>query len=208
MVIYRSLTEKIMNKLICLMGKSCTGKDTIYKKLLQDPELDIRVLKPCTTRPRRLNEKEGIEYNFVSEEEYESFKNSGMILEERSYDTACGIWRYFTLKDKELMESDDTYIYIGTLEAYDSLKNGLGEEKLIPVYIEVNDSIRIDRAVHREKKQAEPKFTEMCRRFIADTEDFSEDKLKAAGISPDSRFNNEVLEECLSDIKAYILKRI
>ena len=48
----------------------------------------------------------------------------------------------------------------------------------------------------------------MCRRFIADTEDFSEDKLKAAGISPDARFNNEVLEECLSDIKAYILERI
>jgi len=190
------------------MGKSCTGKDTIYKKLLQDAELDFRVLKPYTTRPRRQNEKEGIEYNFVSEEEYESFSKDGMILEERSYNTACGIWRYFTLKDKELTDSDDTYIYIGTLEAYESLKKGLGEEKLIPVYIEVDDSVRIDRAVHREKKQTEPRFTEMCRRFIADTEDFSEDKLKAAGINPESRFNNEVLEECLSDIKAYILKRI
>ena len=190
------------------MGKSCTGKDTIYKKLLQDAELDFRVLKPYTTRPRRQNEKEGIEYNFVSEEEYESFAKNGMILEERSYNTACGIWRYFTLKDKELTDSDDTYIYIGTLEAYESLKKGLGEEKLIPVYIEVDDSVRIDRAVHREKKQTEPRFTEMCRRFIADTEDFSEDKLKAAGINPESRFNNEVLEECLSDIKAYILKRI
>lgn len=188
------------------MGKSCTGKDTIYKRLLKDPELELSVIKPYTTRPIRQNEKEGIEYNFVSEEEYADFKNKGMILEERAYDTACGVWRYFTLKDPGLMSDDNTYIYIGTLEAFESLKEGLGADKVLPVYIEVSDSVRIDRAVHREHKQPEPKFVEMCRRFLADTEDFSDDKLKAAGINV--RFNNEDLEECINNIKTYILERI
>ena len=55
------------------MGKSCTGKDTIYKRLVADKELNLNILVPYTTRPIRKNELSGIEYHFVSEEEYEKF---------------------------------------------------------------------------------------------------------------------------------------
>lgn len=194
-----------MNKLICLMGKSCTGKDTVFKRLLADERLDLEILIPYTTRPVRVNEKPGTEYHFVTEEEYEEYLKAGMILEERSYDTACGVWRYFTVNDPEIRASHRNYLYIGTLEAYVSLRKICGADRVIPVYIEVDDSIRIDRAVKREKKQPEPRFTEMCRRFIADTEDFSDEKLEEAGIV--NRFNNENLEKCTEEIRTYILSR-
>ena len=103
-----------------------------------------------------------------------------------------------------MIASDENYIYIGTLEAYNKLKEKLGDDKVLPVYIEVDDSIRIDRAVRREHKQAEPKFVEMCRRFLADTEDFSDENLEAAGIK--DRFKNEDLDECLSEVKAFIVR--
>ncbi|MBO4898885.1 MAG: guanylate kinase [Lachnospiraceae bacterium] len=193
-----------MNKLICLMGKSCTGKDTIYKRLVADEELNLNILVPYTTRPIRKNELSGIEYHFVSEEEYEKFAGEGLILEDRAYNTAHGIWRYFTIRDEQMIASDGNYIYIGTLEAYNKLKEKLGADKVLPVYIEVDDSIRIDRAVRREHKQAEPRFVEMCRRFLADTEDFSDENLEAAGIK--DRFKNEDLDECLSEVKAYIVR--
>ncbi len=195
-----------MNKLICLMGKSCTGKDTIYKKLLADDELGLHVLVPYTTRPIRRNEQSGIEYNFVSEDDYDRYKHEGMILEDRAYNTVHGVWRYFTIRDEEMMSSDGNYIYIGTLEAYIKLKNALGSDKVLPIYIEVDDSIRIDRAVHREHKQAEPRYAEMCRRFLSDTEDFSEDKLSDAGI--EERFVNEDLQTCLQKVKGYIRNNV
>ena len=195
-----------MNKLICLMGKSCTGKDTIYKRLLADSDINLKELIPYTTRPIRRNEQSGIEYNFVSEEEYEKLASEGRILEERAYNTVHGIWRYFTIRDEEFMASAEDYIYIGTLEAYNKLCESLGKDNVVPIYIEVDDSIRIDRAVRREHKQAEPKFTEMCRRFLADTEDFSDERLEKAGIT--RRFANEDLDKCLADVKAYIKEQI
>ena len=73
---------------------------------------------------------------------------------------------------------------------------------MVPVYIEVEDGLRLARAVERERRQAEPKYAELCRRFLADAEDFSEKNLKKAGIS--RRFVNNGLAECLSEIEAYI----
>lgn len=188
------------------MGKSCTGKDTIYKKLLADDELGLHVLVPYTTRPIRRNEQSGIEYNFVSEEDYERLRREGAVLEDRAYNTVHGVWRYFTIRDEEMMASDQNYIYIGTLEAYIKLRSALGSDKVLPVYIEVDDSIRIDRAVRREHKQAEPKYAEMCRRFLSDTEDFSDEKLADAGIT--ERFENEDLDVCLQTVKKYIREHV
>ena len=54
-----------MGKLIVLMGKSASGKDTIYKLLLADKSLKLRQLVPYTTRPRRVGEIEGEAYHFV-----------------------------------------------------------------------------------------------------------------------------------------------
>ena len=72
----------------------------------------------------------------------------------------------------------------------------------MPVYIEVEDGERLTRALEREKKPGNRKYAEMCRRFLTDTEDFSEEKLKAAGIQ--RRFINNDLEKCLSEIEGYI----
>ena len=73
----------------------------------------------------------------------------------------------------------------------------------MPVYIEVDDDIRFLRAVEREKQQSSPKYAELCRRFLADNEDFSDEKLSEAGIT--RRFeNNGSVGECLASIKKYI----
>ena len=78
---------------------------------------------------------------------------------------------------------------------------------MIPLYIEVADDIRLIRAVERERKQSSPKYTELCRRFIADSEDFSDEKLSQAGITV--RFeNNGEPDECFAEIKRYISEKI
>ena len=189
-----------MGKLFYIMGKSASGKDTIYQKLLENPELHFRRLIIYTTRPIRDGEKDGQEYYFVNEDEFQCLKASGKIIEDRGYESVYGLWRYFTVDNMNLEKYN--YLGIGTLESYEQLKKYYGENKVCPVYIEVEDGLRLKRAIAREETQEIPKYEEMCRRFLADSQDFSEANIKAAGIS--RRFQNMDFITCMSDIEKYV----
>ena len=191
-----------MGKIVYLMGKSCTGKDTIYKRLLNDKSFHFKRIVLYTTRPIRTKEQDGEEYFFTDEEGYQKFKKSGKVIEDRSYHTYYGVWRYFTVDDGQIDLTDQDYICIGTLESYESTRRYFGEERLMPILIELDDGARLQRALNREKKQPKPRYEEMCRRFLADSEDFSEERIAAAGIT--GRFYNENLEDCLKEIRSYI----
>ena len=88
-----------------------------------------------------------------------------------------------------------------TLESYLSLRNYFGTDKVAAIYIELDDGVRLMRALTREMREENPKYKELCRRFIADSEDFSEEKLLEAGIG--KRFVNDDLEACVDEIIDY-----
>ena len=190
-----------MGKIICLMGKSSTGKDTIFKRLLEDDTLELKTIVPYTTRPIRVGERDGVEYFFTDEEGFQRLKDRGKIIEAREYHTFHGLWRYFTVDDEQI-EPEYSYIMISTLEAYRHLQVYFGADRIVPVLIELDDGIRLQRALNRELKQENPKYEEMCRRFLADSADFSEEKIVECGIK--RRFVNDELERCLEEIKRYI----
>ena len=70
-----------MGKIFCIMGKSATGKDTIYKALLAREDLGLRRIVSCTTRPIRAGEADGVEYHFCTEEERDRLLASGRVIE-------------------------------------------------------------------------------------------------------------------------------
>ena len=190
-----------MGKLFYVMGKSASGKDTIYQELLRIPELRLTSMVLYTTRPRRAKETEGVEYHFVTEEELARLEKEGRVIELREYHTIQGIWKYFTVDDTDLNSRD--YLAIGTLVSYEKLKNWYGKERVVPIYIQTEDSIRLERAIRRERKQEKPNYEEVCRRFLADSRDISEENLEKAGIS--TRFdNNEELSACLEQTAGFI----
>ena len=181
-----------MGKIYYVMGKSCSGKDTIYRRLTErHPEL--RVVVPYTTRPIREGEQDGVEYFFVDREKMEEMQAAGRIIELRSYNTVLGVWNYFTADDGQIDLAAHSYLIIGTLVSYEAMRDYYGAEALVPIYVEVEDGTRLERAIGRERKQAKPQYEEMCRRFLADAEDFSEEKLCRAGIT--KRFVNTDLEQ-------------
>lgn len=194
-----------MPEIVFLMGKSATGKDHIYELLVKDKELSLKRITMYTTRPMREGEKEGSEYHFVSNEQAESFEKEGKIIEMRCYKTVFGVWKYFTLNDGQIdFDNGNKYVVIGTLEAYDCFCKYYGKEHILPIYIETDDKIRLCRAIDRESKQKNPKYAEVCRRFLADEQDFSEENLIKSGI--DRRFlNNTVLSDCVEKIRNEIL---
>ena len=195
-----------MHHIFYLMGKSASGKDTIYQKLLEKRDLDLQRIVLYTTRPIREGEAEGREYYFTDEQKLQTLQNEGRLIELRSYDTVHGVWHYFTADDGQIELKSYDYLGIGTLESYQKMKEYFGQDTMVPLYIEVEDGERLSRALTREKMQKSPRYAELCRRFLADCEDFSEEKLLAAGIT--QRFSNANLEECMAEIEKKIKSMI
>ena len=191
-----------MGRIFCIIGKSSSGKDTIYKKLLKCPELGLKEIVPYTTRPIRAGEQEGVEYHFVTVEVMEQMRAQNRIIESRFYDTVLGRWYYFTAKDSQLTLEKYDYLVIGTLASYMETRHYFGADKVVAIYIDLEDGERLSRALRREKKQSEPRYEEMCRRFLADAKDFSEENLRKAGV--EKVFDNHCLKQCLEEIAAYI----
>lgn len=188
-----------MGRIFYLMGKSASGKDTLYKLIMdRAPELATIIL--YTTRPIRDGEREGVEYHFVDEGRLAQIRESGRLIESRTYQTACGPWTYFTVDDGQFDLEGKDYLMIGTLESYEKMVDYFGKETLVPLYVEVEDGVRLQRALDREKLQSKPKYKELCRRFLADEEDFQEENLRRAGIV--KRYDNGDLTQCLKDILA------
>ena len=191
-----------MGTIFCIIGKSSSGKDTIYKKLLRKSSLHLRRIVPYTTRPIRAGEQEGVEYYFTTVDAMEQMQNENRIIECRAYDTVCGIWYYFMAKDRQINLKAHDYLVIGTLESYVKIRDYFGKDKVVPIYIDLEDGERLSRALRREKKQAQPRYEEMCRRYIADAKDFSQENLDRAGIT--RCFDNHNLKDCLIEICDYI----
>lgn len=191
-----------MGKIVYIMGKSSTGKDTIFKQLLNDRDMNLNIIVPYTTRPIREGETDGSEYHFVNEEGFNRLAKEGKVVEDRCYETIHGPWRYFTVADESIDLGKNSYITIGTLESFKKVREYFGKDKVVPVLIELDDGVRLQRAINREKKQEHPKYEELCRRFLADSKDFDEELIKKAKIK--RRFKNEDLNACIRDIKSYL----
>lgn len=187
-----------MGRIYYLLGKSATGKDTLYKEILKRrPKL--RTVTMYTTRPIREGETDGVEYFFTDREKLERQLASGKVIESRTYQTIAGPWTYYTVDDGQFNVADDeSCLMIGTLESYEKMCTYFESGKMVPVYIEVPDGIRLLRAVKREENQKKPNYREVCRRYLADEKDFSEENLERLGVT--KRYQNTDMEICVEEI--------
>ena len=192
-----------MGRIYYIMGKSATGKDTIYKEVLKQRP-DLKTIVMYTTRPIREGETDGVEYHFRSISEMEELRDSGKMIECRMYQTVFGPWYYFTMDDMQFdLESDANYLMIGTLESYEKMLCYFGQDTISPIYIEVPDGIRLQRAVARDSQQKKPNYKETRRRYLADEDDFAEENLNRLGIQ--KRYINLDLDECMKSVLEDIL---
>lgn len=185
-----------------IMGKSASGKDGMYKKLLAS-DLGLKKYAIYTTRPKRDGEVDGVEYHFVDRKFLDD--NKEKIIEERVYHTVYGDWFYATLDDGKVNDKDN-FVMIGTLESYNALKAHYGKSLIYPIYMEVPNEERKKRALEREGLQDKPSYEEVERRFAADEKDFSEANIKKAEI--DIRYDNTDYDACFMKVKDDIRKII
>ena len=183
------------------MGKSASGKDTIYNLLKND----LSLLSPVviyTTRPMRDGEIQDETYHFISMNKMDQLDKNGELIERRDYHTVNGLWSYATGVD--CFEKEKDYILITTPDGYGKMREKITDAILIPIYIEVSDDIRLTRAITRERENERKNFEEVCRRFLSDAEDFREEILEKLEIQ--NRFNND--ESCFGEVRDFILEKM
>lgn len=197
-----------MGKIVILMGKSGSGKDTIYAKIVKENPFQLQTITPCTTRPMRDGEMEGREYYFKTLEQMYQMEKQKQIVELRTYQTMFGPWHYFT-GAQNIDLNVHNYITINTLVGYDQFVSYYGNEATLPILLQMNDGIRLQRALDRERIQAKPKYEEMCRRFLADAEDFSLENIQKRNINSDNIIDNSgTLEETIQKVYKVLEKQL
>lgn len=148
-------------KIIALFGESASGKDTIQKWVTAN--YDVNSIISCTTRPKRENEKDMIDYYFLSVEEFTKNLLTGVMLEATEFRG----WFYGT----PMWALNENKVNIGVFNIA-GIEALLQDNRLevIPIYISANDKTRLLRSLSREEN---PDCEEICRRFQTDKKDFS-----------------------------------
>ena len=106
-----------------------------------------------------------MDYHFVDDEVLHRFQKEEKVIELRCYNTVMGVWKYFTVDDAHMELAEKDYLAIGTLVSYEKMKAYYGEERVLPIYVEVPDDVRLIRAINREKQQEKPAYEEMSAVF-------------------------------------------
>ena len=156
-------------KLIAIVGKAGSGKDSIAKTLIeqfQDEKIEAHEIISYTTRPPRDYEIDGIDYHFISKEELLNLILDNKMLEVSEFNN----WFYGTCINN--LKKDKINIGVFNPEGVESISQDNRIDMFI-VYCICNDKERIIRQLNRE---FDPDIDEILRRFKTDKEDFSDFK--------------------------------
>lgn len=148
-------------KLLVLFGESGSGKDTIEKWLVHTCHFHKAI--SYTTRPPREGEIDGIDYHFVSAEEFMKLVKTKEIIEYFTFND----WYYGTAKS-EILPNRINVITVDSFRA-ETLVLQCPEVDAIAVWIKTADKTRLLRNLKRESS---PNCKEICRRFLADLQDY------------------------------------
>lgn len=152
-----------MYKIIALIGKAGSGKDTIMHRVLErNPNLHEIV--SCTTRPRREGEVEGVNYFYLTPEQF-----GDKVLHDEMLEATCfNDWFYGT--SYESLRSDVTNIGVFNPAGIESL---LGRRDVVVhvFYVTASPKNRLLRQLNREQ---DPDVDEIIRRYKADEIDFAD----------------------------------
>ena len=151
-------------KILALFGKSASGKDTIQNWIVSNyPKITNKIVS-CTTRPPRDGEQEGVDYFFLTDEQFATKVIDGSMLEATSFRE----WFYGTALDQ--LDPDKINVGVFNIAGIECI---IEDSRLDvePVLIHASDKTRLLRSLSRE---VNPDCAEICRRFQADEKDFNE----------------------------------
>lgn len=187
--------------ILVLFGKSASGKDSILKEIVKTGK--YKQVIPTTSRPIRANEVDGIDYNFITKEQFLQKIENNEFIEYRFYNTLYNgvpdVWYYGTEKQTFLPNND--YVCVVDVDGLNKLIEYFGRENIIVCYIEASDLIRKDRA----KQRGTFSETEWNRRLKDDTIKFSDERIAGMDYYV---INDDMTAHIIANDKLHIRKGI
>lgn len=180
--------EKAMRKIFAILGKASVGKDTLTSYLTELTGYPMAL--SFTTRPMRMNEEQGREYNFISKEKFDWLDENGYLAEYTSYNVTGGETWFYGLTREELEKAEYVIVIVNPC-GLKQIKKLYGD-KVCSILVDVDAKTRILRYLDRDSS-SEEKVEECCRRFLTDQADFK-------GLETDYVVYNEVLEQGVKDL--------
>lgn len=178
------------NNIYCILGLSGTGKSSIIEEIRKRE--NIKVVVPCTTRPKRENEVHGQEYYYLNDEVFNIFKEEKKIVGISEYKVANGdVWKY-GFNSLKLNDNQDIIIPCNPISFKKLKDEGFN---VIGILVEVENKERLKRIFGRNDNQG---VQEIIRRNKEDLETFK--CFKADKIV----FNNDLIENCVNEIEEII----
>lgn len=186
------------HKIIILVGMSSSGKSSICSGLTK---LGYKSIVTNTTRPPREHEKDGVDYNFITESKFKDMIDNGQMLEYQKYSTVFGTW-YYGSSDNNINLKKHDYVIVLTLKGAEAFVRRFGKENCIIFYIDCPSVYRESRA----KKRGSFNQSEWNRRLITDKEDFPIEKIYKICDFKIANYNKKlynVIQEIENDIQLW-----
>ena len=151
-------------RIIAIIGEAGCGKDSLVERLItKNKELFHKII-PCTTRPLRENEVNGVQYHFISMNEFQQYASSE---HDQIIDQTCFNGWYYGTKESDLSNDKINIGVFNPSGANQIIKNANFDVKVIQ--LKVDPVKRMQRQLYRESN---PNVSEIARRFLTDEKDF------------------------------------
>lgn len=150
-------------KVVALMGKAGAGKDALLHKIMEKYGDEFACIISCTSRPPREGEVDGVNYHFLTSEQFAEKLMDGDMIEAVVFRD----WCYGTSYDS--LDPDKINIGVYNPQGVGILMDMEYDIDLFPIWVKANDKTRLMRQLMRETN---PDCKEIVRRYEADNEDF------------------------------------
>ena len=177
-------------KIVALFGKAGAGKDTVLAELMRKykDKLNLHEIISCTTRPPRQGEKDGVNYYFITQDEFTQKTLNDEMLEASCFNN----WWYGTPVSS--LDKDKINIGVFNIDGLECLAETSFD--ILPIYINAPNKIRLIRQLNRED---DLNCEEICRRFQTDDKDFMNFFFNS-DIDFEEVENHKNLYECVNEV--------
>ncbi|WP_300449616.1 hypothetical protein [Fusobacterium sp.] len=137
--------------IFCIMGCTASGKDTVVNEVLKSYD-DIAKVVPITTRPRRKNELNGVDYFFYDNEHY--FEECENLIAMRNYKVWNGDTWYYAF-DKRMFNINNNVIMSTDIDGFREIKHNFPKTNVVGILLDVPLSILVRRLKERNTPEEE-----------------------------------------------------